>query len=52
MRFTNEEVYKNLEGVLEVIFQVAEEGTKKKAQAEKSPPYEGGDLGEVVSVRS
>ena len=48
LRFTNEEVYNNLEGVLEVIRQAAEEGTQKNLQTKRSPPYEGGDLGEVV----
>ncbi len=47
-RFTNEEVYNNLEGVLEVIRQAAEEANQKSSRAKKSPPYEGGDLGEVV----
>ena len=48
LRFTNEEVYNNLEGVLEVIRQAAEEANHNSSRAKKSPPYEGGDLGEVV----
>ena len=48
LRFTNEEVYNNLEGVLEVIREAAEAGNAKTSRAKKSPPYEGGDLGEVV----
>ena len=48
LRFTNEEVYNNLDGLLEVIRQAAEEGIQSTSTAKKSPPYEGGDLGEVV----
>ena len=48
LRFTNEEVYNNLEGVLEVIRQAAQEGSQKTAPVEQSPPYQGGDTGEVV----
>ena len=48
LRFTNDEVYNNLEGVLEAIRQVAQDGTQNTSPAEKSPPHEGGDTGEVV----
>jgi very-short-patch-repair endonuclease len=48
LRFTNEEVFNNLEGVLEAIFQIAQEGTPKTPPSGESPPYEGGDIGEVV----
>ena len=43
LRFTNDEVYKNLDGVIEVISQAAEEGSPKTSRTKKSPPYEGGD---------
>jgi len=48
LRFTNEEVFNNLEGVLEAIFQIAQEGTPKTSPSGESTPYEGGDIGEVV----
>jgi very-short-patch-repair endonuclease len=40
LRFTNLDVYKNLDGVLEAICQAIRE-------LQVSPPYEGGDKGEV-----
>ena len=47
LRFTNDQVYLNLEGVLETIAGVARLGNERK----KSPPYEGGDKGEVSTWR-
>jgi very-short-patch-repair endonuclease len=47
LRFTNQEVYDNLDGVLETINQIALTHPKPTPDAAKSPPYEGGDLGEV-----
>ena len=40
LRFTNLDVYKNIDGVLEAIAQAVDE-------LRVSPPYEGGDKGEV-----
>ncbi len=47
MRFTNQDVYDNLDGVLEAITRVALTKSKPTSSEEKSPVYEGGDLGEV-----
>ena len=47
LRFTNEEVYENLDGVLGTINNVALAHLRQNTDAAKSPPYEGGDLGEV-----
>jgi len=47
LRFTNQEVYDNLNGVLETINNVALSDSKQYPDATKSPPYEGGALGEV-----
>ncbi|PKB80162.1 MAG: hypothetical protein BZY88_09575 [SAR202 cluster bacterium Io17-Chloro-G9] len=47
LRFTNEEIYSNLDGVLETIRQVVQQGAPTTSTAQKSPPYEGGDTGEV-----
>jgi len=46
LRFTNQEVYDNLNGVLETINNVALSNSKQYPSP-KSPPYDGGDLGEV-----
>ena len=47
LRFTNQGVYDNLNGVLETINNVALSNSKQYPDATKSPPYEGGDFGEV-----
>lgn len=47
LRFTNQQVYDNLDGVLESITRVALAKSNPACDEEKSPPYEGGDLGEV-----
>ena len=47
LRFTNRDIYDNLEGVLEAITSVALAKSDPTTNKAKSPPYEGGDLGEV-----
>jgi very-short-patch-repair endonuclease len=49
LRFTNRDVYDNLTGVMETITRVAEAATRNSGpEIDKSPPYEGGDIGEVT----
>ena len=47
LRFTNQDVYDNLEGVLEAITSVALAKSDPNTSEAKYPPYEGGDLEEV-----
>ena len=47
LRFTNRDIYDNLEGVLEAITSVVLAKSDPTINEAKSPPYEGGDLGEV-----
>ena len=49
LRFTNQDIYDNLDGVLESITSVALAESKPSSNEVKSPPCEGGDLGEVHS---
>ena len=54
VRFTNRDVYDNLAGVLETISRAAEAEIRHiapKTKSSKSPPYEGGDTGEVRHPR-
>ena len=43
LRFTNQQVYKNIEGVLQTIYWVAQGGRGETISEGASPPYEGGD---------
>ena len=47
LRFTNLEVYRQLDDVCQAVMTAAQEACEATGAAPKSPPYEGGDLGEV-----
>lgn len=47
LRFTNEEVYKNIDSVLTQISLMVKDLKSLKVTTPQSPPYQGGDTGEV-----